>query len=103
VPCEKIYTDQITGTKAECTGLSEALSHLREGDTFVVWRLDRLERSLRDLIAQNWRRSYAWLSHRFDFVALLLPFWLNSTDLLLHQRLRQALFELKQVPALARP
>jgi DNA invertase Pin-like site-specific DNA recombinase len=48
--CEKIITDQITGTKAERKGLTEALSHLRTGDTLVVWRLDRLGRSLRHLI-----------------------------------------------------
>jgi DNA invertase Pin-like site-specific DNA recombinase len=39
-----------SGTKAERIGLTEALSHLREGDTLVVWRLDRLGRSLRHLI-----------------------------------------------------
>jgi DNA invertase Pin-like site-specific DNA recombinase len=48
--CEKIFTDQISGTKAERKGLEEALSHLRRGDTLVVWRLDRLGRSLRHLI-----------------------------------------------------
>ncbi len=48
--CKKIFTDQISGTKTERKGLSEALSHLREGDTLVVWRLDRLGRSLRHLI-----------------------------------------------------
>src|SRR5215216_969077 len=48
--CEKIFTDQISGTKAERKGLTEALSHLRDGDTLVVWRLDRLGRSLRHLI-----------------------------------------------------
>src|SRR5215208_2915808 len=48
--CEKIFTDQVSGTKAERKGLTEALSHLREGDTLVVWRLDRLGRSLRHLI-----------------------------------------------------
>jgi len=45
-----IYTDKITGTKQERPGLSVALSHLRPGDTFVVWRLDRLARSLTHLI-----------------------------------------------------
>jgi len=45
-----IFTDKITGTKAERTGLEQALTHLREGDTFVVWRLDRLGRSLKHLI-----------------------------------------------------
>src|SRR5215216_3797473 len=39
-----------SGTKAQRIGLTEALSHLREGDTLVVWRLDRLGRSLRHLI-----------------------------------------------------
>jgi DNA invertase Pin-like site-specific DNA recombinase len=48
--CEQIFTDRVSGTKAERKGLTEALSHLREGDTFVVWRLDRLGRSLRHLI-----------------------------------------------------
>jgi DNA invertase Pin-like site-specific DNA recombinase len=45
-----IYTDKITGVKAERPGLTTALSHLREGDTLVVWRLDRLGRSLKHLI-----------------------------------------------------
>jgi DNA invertase Pin-like site-specific DNA recombinase len=48
--CEQIYTDRVSGTKAERKGLTEALSHLRQGDTLVVWRLDRLGRSLRHLI-----------------------------------------------------
>jgi DNA invertase Pin-like site-specific DNA recombinase len=48
--CEQIYTDNVSGTKAGRPGLEDALSHLRAGDTFVVWRLDRLGRSLRHLI-----------------------------------------------------
>ena len=48
--CEQIYTDKVSGTKATRPGLEEAFSHLRSGDTFVVWRLDRLGRSLRHLI-----------------------------------------------------
>ena len=48
--CEQIFTDRVSGTKAERKGLTEALSHLRVGDTLVVWRLDRLGRSLRHLI-----------------------------------------------------
>src|SRR3954464_6670964 len=50
VGCEQIFTDRVSGTKASRPGLSEALSHLRAGDTLVVWRLDRLGRSLRHLI-----------------------------------------------------
>jgi DNA invertase Pin-like site-specific DNA recombinase len=48
--CEQIFTDRISGTKDRRPGLEEALSHLRPGDTLVVWRLDRLGRSLRHLI-----------------------------------------------------
>jgi DNA invertase Pin-like site-specific DNA recombinase len=47
---KNIFTDKITGTKAERKGLDQALTHLREGDTLVVWRLDRLGRSLKHLI-----------------------------------------------------
>jgi len=45
-----IYTDKVTGVKADRPGLTLALSHLREGDTLIVWRLDRLGRSLKHLI-----------------------------------------------------
>jgi DNA invertase Pin-like site-specific DNA recombinase len=49
--CTKIFTDTASGAKAERKGLEEALSYVRKGDTFVVWRLDRLGRSLPHLIA----------------------------------------------------
>ena len=50
VSARNIYTDKVTGVKSDRPGLKQALSHLREGDTFIVWRLDRLGRSLRHLI-----------------------------------------------------
>jgi DNA invertase Pin-like site-specific DNA recombinase len=40
--CNKIFTDTASGAKAERKGLEEALEHVREGDTLVVWRLGRL-------------------------------------------------------------
>jgi DNA invertase Pin-like site-specific DNA recombinase len=49
--CTKIFTDTASGAKAERKGLDEALHYVRKGDTFVVWRLDRLGRSLPHLIA----------------------------------------------------
>src|SRR5689334_11715700 len=49
--CGKVFTDTISGAKAERPGLGEALEYVRAGDTLVVWRLDRLGRSLKDLIA----------------------------------------------------
>lgn len=49
--CARIWTDQATGTRADRPELAKALDHMRAGDTLVVWRLDRLARSLSDLIA----------------------------------------------------
>ena len=48
--CRQIFTDVAGGGKAECPGLAKALDYLRDGDTIVVWRLDRFGRSLKDLI-----------------------------------------------------
>lgn len=48
--CERIFTDMISSAKQERKGLSEALEFMRAGDTIVVWRLDRLGRSLKHLI-----------------------------------------------------
>jgi DNA invertase Pin-like site-specific DNA recombinase len=46
----QVFTDTASGAKAERKGLDEALEYVREGDTLVVWRLDRLGRSLKHLI-----------------------------------------------------
>jgi len=48
--CEEVFTDIASGTKSQRPGLEKALSYLREGDTLVVWKLDRLGRSLQHLI-----------------------------------------------------
>ena len=48
--CEQIYTDKISGTQDERPGLDKALEMLRTGDTLVVWKLDRLGRSLGHLV-----------------------------------------------------
>ena len=53
--CEKIFTDKISGTVVERPALSKVKEILRSGDTLVVWRLDRLGRSLKDLIE--------WMNH----------------------------------------
>jgi DNA invertase Pin-like site-specific DNA recombinase len=48
--CEQIFSDTASGSKAERVGLTQALNFMREGDSLVVWKLDRLGRSLRHLI-----------------------------------------------------
>lgn len=50
IGCIKIFTDTISGAATERKGLDEALEYVRAGDTLVVWRLDRLGRSLKHLI-----------------------------------------------------
>ena len=48
--CKRIFTDKLSGAQVERPGLKEALSHLREADTLVVWKLDRLGRSVKGLV-----------------------------------------------------
>ncbi len=48
--CYKVYSDQLGGANADRPGLASLFEILRAGDTLVIWRLDRLGRSLKDLI-----------------------------------------------------
>ena len=48
--CDKVLVDQITGQSLKRPGLEQTMEILRSGDTLVVWRLDRLGRSLKHLI-----------------------------------------------------
>ena len=50
IGCERIHEDYLSGVKDQRPGLQTALDYARKGDTLVVWRLDRLSRSLKDLI-----------------------------------------------------
>ena len=53
--CEKVFADKVSGTRADWPGLAKALERLREGDTRVVWMLDRLGRSVKhpvDLVGE---------------------------------------------------
>ncbi|MEQ1742212.1 MAG: recombinase family protein [Candidatus Nitrotoga sp.] len=48
--CQKVFSDKISGSRSERPGLTKALEMLREGDTLVVWKLDRLGRSVKNLV-----------------------------------------------------
>ncbi len=48
--CSRIFTDTASGATTSRPGLTEAMNFAREGDVLVVWRLDRLGRSLKHLI-----------------------------------------------------
>ena len=51
VGCQDIFQDKVTGTTSNRAGLDECLRTLRSGDTLVVWRLDRLGRSMQHLVS----------------------------------------------------
>ena len=48
--CETIFEEKMSGGRWERPKLQELLKHIRKGDTVVVWKLDRLSRSLKDLL-----------------------------------------------------
>ena len=48
--CHRLFDDKVSGSRAERPGLAKALDMLREGDTLVVWKLDRLGRSVKNLV-----------------------------------------------------
>ncbi|HAN49841.1 MAG TPA: resolvase [Amoebophilaceae bacterium] len=64
--CQKIYQEKISSTKAKRPALEELLSHLRAGDTLIVWKLDRLGRSLTELIGLITKFS----EHQINFKSL---------------------------------
>ena len=49
--CERIFEDRASGARSDRPGLARALDWMREGDTLVVWKLNRLGRSLPQLVA----------------------------------------------------
>jgi len=67
--CDRIYADKISGIKSTRPKLGRLKETLRPGDTLIIWRLDRLGRSLKDLIE--------WTD------------WLNRNDITLHSLTEQ--------------
>lgn len=69
--CERIFSDVASGARTARPGLEAALSHLRKGDTLVVWRLDRLGRSLPHLVEtvgqiEKTKRGFRSLTEQID-------------------------------------
>lgn len=48
--CKKFFDDKLSGSRIDRPGLAKAMEILREGDTLVVWKLDRLGRSVKQLV-----------------------------------------------------
>lgn len=48
--CERLYDDTCSGSVTERPGLTKALDHMRAGDALVVWKLDRIGRSLSHVV-----------------------------------------------------
>ena len=57
---ERIFTDKLSGTRTDRPGLQEALSHLRAGDSLLVWKLDRLGRGVKGLVELVGGSRKAW-------------------------------------------
>lgn len=69
--CEKIYEDKISGAKWDRQGLDKMMNELKAGDTVIVWKLDRLGRSLKQLIDavnhfKEMNISFISLTENFD-------------------------------------
>jgi DNA invertase Pin-like site-specific DNA recombinase len=69
--CKKIYEEKISGRNVDRPELTRCLNRLDEGDTLIVWRLDRLGRSLTDLLeivttVQRRRVAFVSLKEKFD-------------------------------------
>ena len=61
--CERIYQEKKSGKNKERPELEQMLAHLRSGDIVVVWKLDRLGRSLKDLVGMFRKTAqFAWLT-----------------------------------------
>ncbi|MDX2335136.1 MULTISPECIES: recombinase family protein [Brevundimonas] len=48
--CERVFSEAASGVRSERTALRDALSHARSGDVFIVWKLDRLGRTVGQLV-----------------------------------------------------
>ena len=80
--CDQVFTDHASGADCSRKGYKDALAALESGDTLVVWRLDRLARSMRELVD-----IIEWLhSHDIGFQSLCEYIDLNSAfgELILH-------------------
>ena len=56
--CAKLFQDEVTGAHVKRPALTRCLKVLETGDTLIVWKLDRLGRSLRDLAGTNQLASW---------------------------------------------
>ena len=69
--CDKIYEEKVSGVNAERPVLEQCLKSLQPGDTLVVWRMDRLGRSLKHLVEivtylVEWGRYFESLTDRIE-------------------------------------
>ena len=70
--CEKTYQEQISSVKDHRPQLENCLQALRAGDTLYIWRLDRLGRSLKDLII-SLPSCKRWIVSWYQSKKVLIP------------------------------
>lgn len=73
--CERIFEEKISGKKANRPELQKLLEQLRAGDVVIIWKLDRLGRSLRDLVdlVQQIQEKGAGLKSLHDHIDTTTP------------------------------
>ena len=89
--CDRIFVEKVSGVK-ERPELQAALKYMRAGDTFIVYKFDRIGRSLKDLVnifADLQKRDIGLISLNDNIDASLLPL-LNLNELLLSKDVRLA-------------
>lgn len=82
--CEKIFRDTASGAKEEREGFTNAKNYLRKGDTLVVYKLDRLGRSLKNLLEivnklQDQGVGFKSLKENIDTTSVVGKFFFHIT------------------------
>jgi DNA invertase Pin-like site-specific DNA recombinase len=79
VGCERIYIEKVSGGRWDRPELHRLLDQVRQGDVLVVWKLDRLSRSLRDVLMLMERIQEAGAGFR-SLTEAIDPPWLSQTS-----------------------
>ena len=72
---QHIFEDKASGFKDDRVGLAQALEYVKEGDVLVVWKLDRLGRSLPHLIEIVSQREWIHQAHPVNYYFMFLEHW----------------------------
>ena len=78
--CKEMYQDVISGSKAGRPGLDKALSHLRESDTLVAWRMDRDFRNLTHMVELSAELERRGIHFQRACLAMTSAYWIIQQE-----------------------